>query len=76
MLYCEYFPIELNRASKEQLLRIPGIGPTSVNCILQMRRMSQFNSIEQLARIGADEKRAAPFVLLNGKAPIRQLALL
>jgi predicted DNA-binding helix-hairpin-helix protein len=71
----EYFPIELNRASKEQLLRVPGIGPTSVNRILQMRRTRKFNAIEQLARIGADEKRAAPFILLDGKQSIRQLAL-
>lgn len=71
----EYFPIELNRASKEQLLRVPGIGPTSVNRILQMRRTSKFSAIEQLVRIGADAKHAAPFILLNGHSPIRQLAL-
>lgn len=71
----EYFPIELNRASKEQLLRVPGIGPTSVNRIVQMRRTHTFNAIEQLARLGADAKHAAPFILLNGGAPIRQLAL-
>lgn len=71
----EYFPIELNRASKEQLLRVPGIGPLSVSRILNARRTSNFNNIEQLARVGADAKRAAPFVLLNGRAPARQLAL-
>jgi putative DNA modification/repair radical SAM protein len=71
----EYFPIELNRASREQLLRIPGIGPTSVQRILQMRRVTKFNTIEQLARIGADEKRAAPFILLNGRQPARQIPL-
>ncbi len=71
----EFFPIELNRASREQLLRIPGIGPTSVQRILQTRRAMKICTIEQLARIGADEKRAAPFILLNGRAPLRQLAL-
>ena len=71
----EFFPIELNRASKEQLLRIPGIGPTSVSRILAMRRASPFSAIEQLARVGADATRAAPFVLLNGRAPARQLVL-
>lgn len=71
----EFFPIELNRASREQLLRVPGIGPTSVNRILQTRRVTKFITIEQLARIGADEQRAAPFILLNGRAPIRQLTL-
>jgi len=72
----EYFPIELNRASKEQLLSIPGNGPPLVKRIVQMRHVNIFNSIEQLARIGADEKRATPFVLLNGKTAMRQLALL
>ena len=71
----EFFPIELNRASREQLLRIPGIGPTSVHRILQTRRATKFRHIEQLARIGADAKHAAPFVLLDGRAPMRQLAL-
>ena len=71
----EFFPIELNRASKEQLLRVPGIGPTSVQRILQMRRTAKFRAIEQLARIGADEKRAAPFILLDGRMPTQQLAL-
>lgn len=71
----EFFPIELNRASREQLLRVPGIGPTSVNRILQTRRVTKFITIEQLARIGADEKRAAPFILLNGRQPARQIPL-
>ncbi|MBI5651390.1 MAG: radical SAM protein [Chloroflexi bacterium] len=71
----EFFPIVLNRASKEQLLRIPGIGPLSASRILQSRRVTKFTAIEQLARIGADASRAAPFVLMNGRAPARQLAL-
>lgn len=71
----EFFPIELNRASREQLLRVPGLGPISVNRILQTRRTMKFRTIEQLARIGADEKRAAPFILLDGCSPTRQLAL-
>ncbi|MBI5301861.1 MAG: radical SAM protein [Chloroflexi bacterium] len=71
----EFFPIELNRASREQLLRIPGIGPRSVSRILATRRALPFHAIEQLARVGADASRAAPFVLLNGRAPARQLAL-
>jgi predicted DNA-binding helix-hairpin-helix protein len=71
----EFFPIELNRASKEQLLRVPGIGPISAQRILQMRRTRKFRAIEQLARVGADEKRAAPFILLDGRAPTQQLAL-
>ena len=71
----EFFPIELNRASKEELLRVPGIGPLSARRIVQIRRAGKFLTIEQLARVGADAQRAAPFVLLGGRTPTRQLAL-
>jgi len=71
----EFFPVELNRASKEELLRVPGLGPISVRRIVQTRRATKFRAIEQLARVGADEKRAAPFILLDGHAPMHQLAL-
>jgi hypothetical protein len=42
---------------------------------VQLRRATKFSAIEQLARVGADEKRAAPFILLDGRAPAHQLAL-
>jgi predicted DNA-binding helix-hairpin-helix protein len=72
----ELFPIELNQATREDLLRVPGIGPISARRIVQFRRSSKFIAIAQLAQIGADEKRAAPFILLNGREPTRQLALI
>jgi putative DNA modification/repair radical SAM protein len=68
----EFFPVELNRASREELLRVPGIGPLSTRRIVRMRRSNKFLSIEQLARVGADEKRAAPFILLGGRAATHQ----
>jgi predicted DNA-binding helix-hairpin-helix protein len=71
----EFFPIELNRASKEELLRVPGIGPISANRIVQIRRTNKFHTIEQVAHVGADEKRAASFILLDGRQPTHQLAL-
>lgn len=74
-LHPEFFPIELNRASKEQLLRVPGVGPASAGRILQWCRAHKINAIEQLTRMGVDARRAAPFVLLDGHAPARQLGL-
>ncbi len=71
----EFFPVELNRASKEQLLRVPGLGPVSVARILSLRRARKFRSIEQVNRVGADGRRAAPFILLDGYAATHQLAL-
>jgi predicted DNA-binding helix-hairpin-helix protein len=69
----ERFPVEINRASKEELLRVPGIGPISARRILQTRRAHTFAALSDLARLGADANRAAPFILLNGKQPPRQL---
>lgn len=71
----ERFPLEVNRASREDLLHIPGIGPTSARRIMQMRRLSRVSAIEDLQRLGADAKRAAPFILLDGRQPTRQLPL-
>lgn len=67
------FPLEINRAAREELLRIPGIGPRAVDRILRFRRSERFVSIEELKRTGADGRRAAPFILLDGKRPIVQL---
>jgi predicted DNA-binding helix-hairpin-helix protein len=71
----ERFPLDLNRVGREELVRIPGIGPQSAERILKMRRVRPVLAIEELARLGADAKRAAPFILLNGKKPSRQLQL-
>jgi len=68
-------PVEINRADREALLRIPGIGPHSVKAILTARRTKSFLNLEDLNRIGINPSRAAPFILLNGKRPIRQLSL-
>ncbi len=71
----EFFPIDLNRASREELLRVPGIGPTSVSRILKTRRTNKIRAIEDLIRIGADAPRAAPFILMDGKKPMHQLSM-
>lgn len=71
----ERFPLELNRASREELLRVPGLGPKSVNRLLQLRRTHRVNALKDLTHLGADAGRAAPFILLDGKPPTRQLAL-
>jgi predicted DNA-binding helix-hairpin-helix protein len=71
----EYFPIEINHASREQLLRVPGIGPRSARRILQMRREGRVHRIEDLRAVGAVAQRAAPFILLNGCRPLQQLSL-
>ncbi|MEN8241236.1 MAG: hypothetical protein ABFS17_04905 [Chloroflexota bacterium] len=69
-------PVEVNQAEKETLLRIPGIGPVGVTRIIVARRTRGLNSLYQLESLGINAKRAAPFILLNGKRPAYQPALI
>ncbi|AOT70962.1 putative DNA modification/repair radical SAM protein [Geosporobacter ferrireducens] len=62
------FPIDLQKATETELLRIPGIGPTSCRRILQIRKSVRLTDLQQLKHMGVVIKRAAPFILLNGKA--------
>jgi len=71
----EHFPVEVNRASRRRLLRVPGIGPRSAKRILRMRKQARLRDIRDLRVSGAVASRAAPFVLLDGRRPPRQLPL-
>ena len=68
-------PVEINRAEKRDLLRIPGIGPKTAEAILSTRRQQKVNDLSALKKLGAIAERAAPYVLLNGKRPALQPAL-
>jgi len=63
----ERFPVEVNAASHQELLRVPGIGRTSADRILRARGERGFTSLDQLRRLGVVVSRAAPFVLLDGR---------
>ena len=71
----ERFPVEVNRASREELLRVPGIGPRAATRIVRLRRQSKFRELSDLRHVGAIPQRAAPFVLLDGRRPSYQLPL-
>jgi putative DNA modification/repair radical SAM protein len=71
----EFFPIEVNHASRKALLRVPGIGPRSVTRILRARQESCFRTLNGLKKTGAVAQRAAPFILLDGRRPSYQLSL-
>jgi predicted DNA-binding helix-hairpin-helix protein len=67
-------PVELNRAGRQELLRVPGIGPRSADAILRARRQGHLRDLSDLRALGAIVDRAAPFVLLSGRRPPRQLS--
>jgi predicted DNA-binding helix-hairpin-helix protein len=62
-------PIEVNRASPQDLGRVPGIGPRSVEKILTARRTHRLLHTGQLRSLGILAERAAPYILLDGKRP-------
>ena len=68
-------PVELNRAGKSELLRVPGIGPKTVDVILRERRKGRLRDLTDLHKLGVIAARAAPFVLLDGRRPAYQLPL-
>ncbi|EAU44081.1 putative DNA modification/repair radical SAM protein [Salipiger bermudensis] len=55
------FPIDVNRAERELLLRIPGVGTKSVGRILATRRHRALR-YEDLRRMGVNLKQARPFL--------------
>ena len=68
-------PVEVNRAGKVELIRVPGIGVKGAERILQARRLNRILDAADLTKLGIQVKRAAPFVLLMGKQPAHQPAL-
>ncbi len=64
----EFFPLEVNRASYEELLRVPGIGPKSAGRIVRQRRVAAV-STEQMKKLGVVFKRAQYFVTCKGVYP-------
>ena len=71
----EKFPLDVQRAERAELLRVPGLGPKSVQRLLDLRHRHTFTTIYELKKLGADADRAAPFILLDGKRPMYQLSL-
>ena len=69
-------PVELSTADRARLLRIPGVGPKSADAILRARRDGRLRNLEDLRKLGvANPRRAAPYILLNGRSPLVQQRL-
>jgi putative DNA modification/repair radical SAM protein len=64
--HLEAFPVEINRADYNTLLRVPGIGVKSANRIVKARRHSRLD-FSDLRKIGVVLKRAAYFITCSGR---------
>lgn len=64
--HLEHFPVEINTAPADVLLKVPGIGPTGVKKILSARRYGNVN-FEMLKKMHITLKRAQYFITCNGK---------
>jgi len=68
-------PVEVNRADRRELMRVPGIGPKGAEAILKARRQGRLRELSNLRKLGIVVQRAAPFVLVNGKRDPQQMRL-
>ena len=76
----ERFPVELQTAPYELLLRVPGIGPRAARTLVGERHRSVIRGDRDLARAGVDVVRAGYFLSVRGRRvlsvpPPRQLRL-
>ena len=62
----EFFPVEVNRADYETLLRVPGLGVVSARRILAARRVGALR-VESLPKLGVVMKRAQYFLTAGGR---------
>ena len=62
------FPVDVNRAPREMLLRVPGLGVKAVMRILQARRVRQLRA-DDLLRLHVPLKKVMPFVVLADHHP-------
>jgi putative DNA modification/repair radical SAM protein len=68
----ERFPVDLNRAPRELLLRVPGLGVKSVDRLLAARRHRRLRAAD-LRRLHVPTQRVLPFVELADHRPARDL---
>jgi len=66
----DFFPVDINRASKWQLLRVPGLGVRNVMKILSLRRLKKI-CLDDLSRLRVNLTKARPFIIASDHSPAR-----
>ncbi len=62
------FPVDVNKAPREMLLRVPGLGKRAVDKVLAARRHTRLR-VADVARLTAGLRRAFPFLILPDHSP-------
>ncbi len=62
------FPVDVNRADREMLLRVPGLGARAVDALLKARRHATLR-LDDVARLSSGLKRARPFLVAADHRP-------
>lgn len=62
------FPMDVNRADRDHLLRVPGLGVTVVDRILESRRFGRLR-LDDLKRLGVRLRKTAPFIIAGDWRP-------
>ena len=74
--YLRTAPIDLMKATRRQLLRVPGIGPVGADAILRSRRLGGLTEMAHLRKLNIHApEQAAPYILLDGRRPVIQMSL-
>jgi predicted DNA-binding helix-hairpin-helix protein len=68
-------PIDVMHATREQLMRIPSVGPKTADDIIAARKRGRLDDISYLHKLGVNTKDASPYILMNGHLPPQQLRL-
>src|SRR6266702_4218817 len=69
-------PIDVMKATRRQLLRVPGIGPVGADAILRARRLGGLTELAHLRKLNIHApEQAAPYILLAGRRPVTQMSL-
>ncbi len=58
----EFFPVDVNRAAKFSLLRVPGLGPVTIRRILERRKQTHLRRIDDVGKVGVRLKKARKYL--------------
>ncbi|WP_294395585.1 putative DNA modification/repair radical SAM protein [uncultured Sphingomonas sp.] len=66
----DMFPVDVNRAPREMLLRVPGLGPKAVDAIVKTRRWHALR-LDDVGRLTNSIAKVRPFIVTSDWRPVR-----